>query len=74
MVSRYYLHFLKKLFIKSFSCQDKTDCSIKNLGGIAWTIVTQKELCFHVTILGLSDIFPKSKVCVKTLLVFSNKL
>ena len=24
--------------------------------------------------LGLSDVFPKSKVCVKTLLVFSNKL
>ena len=31
VVSRYYFHFLKKLFIKSFSCKDKNDCRINNL-------------------------------------------
>ena len=29
--------FSEKLFITSFSCQDKIDCSIKNLGVIVWT-------------------------------------
>ena len=49
MVSRYYLHFL---FIKCFSCQDKVDCSIKNLRAIAWTkwnISKKQCLCQNAT-------------------------
>ena len=58
VVNRYNFHYLKKLFIKSFSLSDKINFSIKGLGIITWSIW------------GIS----KSKVCVKTLLVFSNKL
>ena len=61
VVSRYNFLYLKKLFIKSFSRQDKINCSI-----VALRIM---ELSLE-----LSDIFLKSKVCVKTLMVFSNKL
>ena len=37
VVSKYNLHFLKKLFINSFSRQNEISCSTKNLGVITWT-------------------------------------
>ena len=38
--------------MKSFSCQDKVDCSIKNLGVMAWTkwhISKKQSLCQNAT-------------------------
>ena len=58
VVSKYNLHFLKKLFINSFSRQNEISCSTKNLGVISWTK-------WRIS---------KKQTCIKTLLVFSSKL
>ena len=58
VVNRYNFHYLKKLFIKSLVYKIKSILALRVLK----------------LFLGLSEVFPKSKVCVKTLLVFSNKL
>ena len=48
VVSRYNFHYLKKLFIKSFSWSDEINCSTKSLGVITWTkrrISKKQSLC-----------------------------
>ena len=56
--SRYNFHYLRKLF---------TDLLVDKIKSIVALTILELQL-------GLSDIFPKSKVCVKTLLVFSYNL
>ena len=52
MVSRYNFHYLKRLFIKSFSWWDKINCSTKNPGVITWAkwrISKKQSLCQNFT-------------------------